>query len=159
MANCGLLLNDGSSFILLNDGTSAILLNDNSCAFEPGGGGGVVTPTIPPGGGYPVHRGSLYWKRYQEELKRERCQFTKKKRTLLEELDEMILELQSRVVEAPPEIDEAEYYRELRVSREMAWDADACREVTNRQIQAQIAILKAAIEEIDDEEAILLTLH
>lgn len=36
MANCGLLLNDGSSFVLLNDGSSFLLLNDNTCDFEPG---------------------------------------------------------------------------------------------------------------------------
>lgn len=35
MANCGLLLNDGTSFLLLNDG-SFFLLNDNSCDLEPG---------------------------------------------------------------------------------------------------------------------------
>jgi hypothetical protein len=45
MANCGLLLNDGSSFVLLNDNVSVILLNDASCAFEPGadtGGGAAI---------------------------------------------------------------------------------------------------------------------
>jgi hypothetical protein len=31
MANCSLLLNDGS-YLLLNDGTSRLLLNDNSCS-------------------------------------------------------------------------------------------------------------------------------
>jgi len=41
MANCLLLLNDGSSNVLLNDGTSVVLLNDDSCvAVSPGGGGG-----------------------------------------------------------------------------------------------------------------------
>jgi hypothetical protein len=35
MANCGLLLNDGSSFILLNSG-GVVLLNDNSCGTEAG---------------------------------------------------------------------------------------------------------------------------
>jgi hypothetical protein len=39
MANCGLLLNDGTSFVLLNDGISAVLLNDESCSVEPGQGG------------------------------------------------------------------------------------------------------------------------
>jgi hypothetical protein len=32
MANCKLLLNDGTSYLLLNDGVSKLLLNDNSCA-------------------------------------------------------------------------------------------------------------------------------
>jgi hypothetical protein len=39
MANCSLLLNDGS-LLLLNDGTSNLLLNDNSCA---GGGSTLAT--------------------------------------------------------------------------------------------------------------------
>jgi hypothetical protein len=37
MSYCGLLLNDGTSFVLLNDGASFLLLNDNSCATEPSG--------------------------------------------------------------------------------------------------------------------------
>ena len=32
MANCKLLLNDGTSYLLLTDGVSKLLLNDNSCA-------------------------------------------------------------------------------------------------------------------------------
>jgi hypothetical protein len=36
MANCGILLNDGTSFLMLNDGTSFVLLNDNTCTSEPG---------------------------------------------------------------------------------------------------------------------------
>lgn len=35
MANCGLLLNDGTSFLLINSG-DFLLLNDNTCATEPG---------------------------------------------------------------------------------------------------------------------------
>jgi hypothetical protein len=33
--NCGLVLNDGTSFVLLNDGGSVVLLNDASCALPP----------------------------------------------------------------------------------------------------------------------------
>jgi hypothetical protein len=43
MANCGLLLSDGVSFLLLSDGASFLLLNDDSCDSEPGGG--AVAPT------------------------------------------------------------------------------------------------------------------
>lgn len=50
MANCGLLLNDGTTFVGLNDGF-AILLNDNSCAFEPGAGATQETDNKG-GGGY-----------------------------------------------------------------------------------------------------------
>jgi hypothetical protein len=35
MANCGLLLNDGSSFVILNAG-GVLLLNDTSCGTEAG---------------------------------------------------------------------------------------------------------------------------
>jgi hypothetical protein len=59
MANCGLLLNDGSSFILLNDGVSAILLNDATCATEPG----AVSTTVTTGGGVGFASGwQAYWK-------------------------------------------------------------------------------------------------
>ena len=44
LANCLVLLNDGSSNVLLNDGSSKVLLNDDSCGVAPtpsaGGGGG-----------------------------------------------------------------------------------------------------------------------
>ena len=48
MANCKILLNDGSSNILLNDGSSVILLNDDTCSDGPtptptGGTGGRTT--------------------------------------------------------------------------------------------------------------------
>jgi hypothetical protein len=33
--NCGLVLNDGTSYVLLNDGNSALLLNDDSCLAPP----------------------------------------------------------------------------------------------------------------------------
>ncbi len=39
MANCLLLLNDGSSNLLLNDGSSKLLLNDDSCVAVSEGGG------------------------------------------------------------------------------------------------------------------------
>lgn len=48
MANCGILLNDGTSFLLLNDGTSFLLLNDNTCDAEPGGETPPVTPPVTP---------------------------------------------------------------------------------------------------------------
>jgi hypothetical protein len=33
--NCGLVLNDGTSFVLLSDASSVLLLNDDSCTAEP----------------------------------------------------------------------------------------------------------------------------
>jgi hypothetical protein len=58
MAHCGLLLNDGSSFILLNDGHSVILLNDTSCTSDPG-----RAPATSAGG-------ALAWRKYFAEQDR-----------------------------------------------------------------------------------------
>jgi hypothetical protein len=66
MANCALLLNDGS-FVLLNDGSSIVLLNDNSCfdgvvPVSPSPQD-LVPPAVEQGAG-----GALAWRaRYQEE--------------------------------------------------------------------------------------------
>ena len=68
MANCGLLLNDGSSFILLNDGTSVILLNDSTCAFEPGQGEEAEAPAVPA----PTPTPDRGFDRYMEEFARQR---------------------------------------------------------------------------------------
>jgi hypothetical protein len=64
LANCGLLLNDGTSFVLLNGGF--LLLNDGSCSTEPGAGG---VGGVPGGvGGF-----SAAWARhYRETAERER---------------------------------------------------------------------------------------
>jgi hypothetical protein len=65
MPNCGLLLNDGTSFIELNAG-GFILLNDSSCDVEPGGG-----EAEPTGGGpLPSRRGrlQLYKKKKQQDV-------------------------------------------------------------------------------------------
>jgi hypothetical protein len=74
-----------------------------------------------------------------------------KKKKRLDELDEMIAELRSRVVEAAPDQDDF-YERRLRVSAALAQQPDP----SLREIENQIALLQEAINEIDDEEAILL---
>lgn len=82
----------------------------------------------------------------------------KKKRKLVDELDEMIAALQERIV--PVEVagfDEEVYQRTLRVSQELAARQDLNR-ITDERIAKQIARLKDAIEEIDDEEAIILAI-
>lgn len=81
-----------------------------------------------------------------------------RKKKLVEELDEMIMELRERIVETPAEVDEDVYARQLRVSEALANRADIDL-VSDARIRDQIEILQRTIAEIDDEEAILLTLH
>lgn len=111
----------------------------------------VTPPTVFPGGG------SLYWKRYQEELSKKKL--PKKKRKLLEELDEALVELHGRIEEAEvKESIENEALKTFRLSQEI-FTAPQITEITLESLRAQIAIVKRAIEEIDDEEVIILALH
>jgi hypothetical protein len=154
MANCGLLLNDGTSFVLLNDGTSAVLLNDNSCSIEPGSG-------LPPGGGHALwdihRRGSLYWKRYQEELRNKKKKKTKKER-LLEELDEHLIELNARVDETPVEAIEPSWVADLRRAESFAYN-ELVAEHTIKEIEVYVTVLREIAREMDDEDAIILAIH
>jgi hypothetical protein len=76
-----------------------------------------------------------------------------KKKKRLDDLDEMIAELRSRVLEIEVEPSEDDFYqRRLRVSAALAQQPD----LSLREIENQIVLLQAAINEIDDEEAILL---
>jgi hypothetical protein len=160
MANCGLLLNDGTSFILLNSG-DFYLLNDNSCATEPGATPPVVVvDTIPPGGGSLeryTHRGSLYWKKYQEELRNKKKKKTKKE-ALLEELDKHLVELNARVDETPVEEIEPSWVGDLRRAEAFAYN-ELVTEHTNKEIAAYLTMLRQITEEMDDEDAIILALH
>lgn len=154
MANCGLLLNDGTSFVLLNDGTSALLLNDNSCAFEPGAGG----VTIQPGGGQGnyIEWWEREWARIREERRgRKKKKVPKKKRTLLEELDEILIELRSRVREGDvPQETKVEIGRIQTFSNEALNAA-----VTAEQVRLYVSLAEAIAQELDDEETIILALH
>jgi hypothetical protein len=146
MANCGLLLNDGTSFVLLNDGTSAILLNDSSCAFEPGQGGGATPPTTDGGGFVEGHRGSHYWRKYQEEnLGRKKKK--RKKKDALSELDELVATLR-----AMPEPED-----DVLVAIDRALDISMAN--TLNRIESEVFYLRALLDEIDEEESILLLLH
>jgi hypothetical protein len=149
MANCGLLLNDGTSFVLLNDGTSFLLLNDNSCSSEPGADLGA--------GGDLGHRGSLYWKRYQAELRRKKKKKTKKE-ILLQELDEYLVELEDRIEEAPPEEVEPAWKADLRRAQTFAYN-ELVTQQTAAEISVYVLLLREAIREMDDEEAIILAIH
>jgi hypothetical protein len=75
----------------------------------------------------------------------------KKKQKKLLDLDELIAELKSRIVEIPEPLPDIE--RTLRVSQAIAYNSD---NVSFQEINNQIALLREAIEEIDDEEVIML---
>jgi hypothetical protein len=76
-----------------------------------------------------------------------------KRKKRLDDLDEMIAELRSRIEEVPAEATAEDIYqRALRVSQALASQPDP----SLRAIDNQIVLLRAAINEIDDEEAILL---
>jgi uncharacterized protein involved in exopolysaccharide biosynthesis len=74
-----------------------------------------------------------------------------KKKKRLDELDELIAELKSRIVETPEPLPDIE--RTLRVSQAIAANSES---VSFQEISNQVALLKAAIDEIDDEEVIML---
>ncbi len=77
----------------------------------------------------------------------------KKRKKRLDELDEMIAELRSRISETPIEPDyEDIYQRTLRVSQALANQP----EPSFLAINNQIVLLREAIQEIDDEEVIML---
>jgi hypothetical protein len=76
-----------------------------------------------------------------------------KRKKRLDDLDEMIAELRSRIEEVPVESTAEDIYqRALRVSQALANQPDP----SLRAIDNQIVLLREAINEIDDEEAILL---
>jgi hypothetical protein len=75
----------------------------------------------------------------------------KKKQKKLLDLDELIAELKTRIVEIPEPLPDIE--RTLRVSQAIAYNSD---NASFQEINNQIALLREAIEEIDDEEVIML---
>jgi hypothetical protein len=134
-----------------------------------GGSGTVVVPpvtppTIPPGGGLPLGGNDKRWQSYRDHFLNRGCKkkLTKKQKSLLEALDEALVELRDRVaasdLESTLAYEEELHQRHLRVSMELA-EQCMTREFQAAKIQRQIEILNAAIEELDDEEAILLALH
>jgi hypothetical protein len=190
MADCGLVLNDGTSFVLLNSG-GVILLNDATCGTEAGvvespvaitGDAAVsfvgedATPiaasdiaitgvgtasfiasdagstgAVADGGGYLGHRGSYYWKKYQEENKRLK---KRKKVDALEELDDLLGAVKEQIVPWQKakayEQGQALYRRALERAEQINTRDTLAR------IEAEIVNLKELLAEIDDEETLLL---
>jgi hypothetical protein len=124
----------------------------------------VTPPTIPPGGGLPLGGNDKRWQSYRDHFLNRGCKkkLTKKQTSLLEALDEALVELKERVAETSFEdsfaYEEELHQRHLRVSMELA-EQCMVHEFQAAKIKRQIEILNAAIEELDDEEAILLALH
>lgn len=133
----------------------------DSFGFEGFAPPAVVTPTIPPGGGRGLDYLS-WWEREWARIKKERAEkrkakkVPKRKRTLLEELDETVLELRARASgqETPQEVK-----REI-VRLERFAEIDALNaQVTLQQIRLQIEFAEAIMREMDDEEIIILAIH
>lgn len=155
MANCGLLLNDGSSFVLLNDGTSAILLNDNTCAFEPGQGADQAPDILPSGSNYLAWWQGEWERIHRERVeKRKRKKISREKREVLEELDSVLSELHVRVAEQEAQEHQASL-RRIEAFAEVAMDA----RITLAMVREQIRRTEEIMREMDDEEAIILALH
>jgi hypothetical protein len=104
----------------------------------------VVTPPVVDAGGTG---GQVFRGAWTDRIKKPK----RKKR--LDDLDEMIAELRSRIEEVPVESTAEDIYqRTLRVSQALANQSDP----SLLAIDNQLVLLQAAINEIDDEEAILL---
>lgn len=145
--------------LFLRGGTEAPAAGSRGLLAFWMGGGSVFAPSDTgfPGGGFPTHQGSLYWKKYLEE-NRELKDCSPKRRHLIDELDEMIIQLSEKIEEAPPQLEEDQYEQAIRVSSALARHG-CMAEVGTAEIVSQIEMLKKAIEELDDEETILLSIH
>lgn len=124
----------------------------DSWGFE----GAVVTPPTPTPTPTIIGGVGKAWAAYYKSTQ---PKLPKKKKRLVDELDEMIAELQSRIEDISPNAtalkEGAE--RALRVSMSLA-DMNPSK-VTLEALRGQIAALHNAIQELDDEDIILLALH
>jgi hypothetical protein len=158
MANCGLTLNDGSSFFLLNDGTSAILLNDATCAFEPG-------QSVLPDGGRRGYAGGHYsrkkWRELQEELYQE-ARVAAQAQSIKDEKDRLAL-VEASIAAQEVAFAEAEAASLVKVRDLMRLANRAKTAHMRQQLSMRIVELAREIkvrieEERDEEEAIELLL-
>lgn len=122
------------------------------------------TTTIPAGGGKALHRESYlsWWEREWARIRAERGKKKKlpaKKRKLVEELDEAVVELKAQLAER----ESTEAY-----TRELQQEVLAAASLVNQAYQDAVSVQKLRVEiarfeeylrEMDDEETILLALH
>ena len=151
MANCGLVLNEGS-FIGLNDG-GAILLNDDSCAVQPGGG---VDTSGPAGGSIVAGWWSKnQWHNLRDELEEEkRLRALRKKRRADKAA---AAELEAELFERAQMWAAVEESLAARLAKPPASSFFPASVILARlqEAQALIAAQRGAIEEEEDEEALM----
>jgi hypothetical protein len=109
----------------------------------------VIPPSPPPPTPGPL-TGGAGW------ISPRRKPLPKKKRTLLEELDDHLIELRSRIEEEPePDLEVVRAYR----AAEAFATSELIADYTTKDIRARLIIVREMIREMDDEEAILLAIH
>ncbi len=106
-----------------------------------------ITPVLTPGG-----VGRAAWRDHYRKA-------PKKKKKLLEELDDALLDLQERIEESnAAAAQESEYLRTLQLGEDILANEQVA-QLTLEQIRVQLAAVQEAIREIDDEEVLLLSVH
>ncbi len=121
---------------------------------------GVTPPTPTPTPPGPVGLYYAWWQREWERIKQERAEKRKKvpkrKKKLLEELDDAILELRARAEEYTPTPEVRQEVKRLEAFTDIeALNAD----ITAAMVRDQIRFVEELMREMDDEEAILLAIH
>jgi hypothetical protein len=118
-------------------------------------------PSIPPGGGRGLDYLS-WWEREWDRIRtdraeRKRRKLPKKKREVLDELDEILLELRSRIDEAPEAV-EPKIVEDYRIAEQFHRNAMNA-EMSLKEMRSYLALAMAIRQELDDEEAIILAIH
>src|SRR5512139_1256933 len=108
----------------------------------------VTTTTATTAGGV----GRAAWRDYS------RKSLPKKKKKLVDELDDILLELRSRIEDVEPEYVEPEWVKEFRKQEAFA-NSDLVVEATLDDLKARLMMVREIVREMDDEEAILLAIH
>lgn len=122
--------------------------------------GEAATGILPGGGrGNYLEWWEREWARIREErADRKRRKLPKKKREVLDELDEILLELRSRIDETPKEELEPKLIADYRVADQFYRDAMNA-ELSLKEMRGYLALALAIRQELDDEEAIVLAIH
>ena len=132
----------------------------NPDAFQTcSGGTTTVTPSILPAGGNYLEWWNREWDRIREERrKRKQQKVPKKKRELLDELDEALVELKSRIQDTE---DQVPVEVQSGIGKIQSFSMEAVHaSITEQQVKAYLSFAEYLLREIDEEESlILLALH
>jgi hypothetical protein len=131
-------------------GIAGSFLWGDSWGFEGAVTPPVVTPPTPTTDAGGVGGFSKAWSDHYRKPKK----LTKKRKSLLEDLDEMVIELRSRIREAPPEAAPPVPNFEIVLA-----ESRMASELSNEEIKRQIARAQMMLNEMEDEELILLAFH